>query len=398
MKKVIIAGLAITVVAILVTVLCFFAVLHNLPDVTVLKHYRPAAASEVLDKDGNILAHYYDRKFRIWTPIASLPDIVIHAVVIAEDDTFFEHHGINYKATWDALVLDVQKRRFARGGSTITQQMIKNVLLSKEKTITRKLREYVLARKAEEILSKRKILEIYLNEVEWGDNIYGIEAASRYYFDKHAVELTAGEAALLAGMLPNPHYYNPFKRMAKARHRQQQVLFNMHQAKLLTDEEYDAALSSPIRLRQDASSKFDFSALSGGSGPCYQQALEEMLLPLYGEHALYRNGLTIRTTIDKKLQDDLQIWEESLPGGKKSENDDRVTVVKQDGVIRAIVCVEGKEAELRSRFESPWLSVSTYDTEVISPDSVSREQIILPSASAETPTQHQDSLFGRNAS
>jgi monofunctional biosynthetic peptidoglycan transglycosylase len=385
MKKFLYAGLGICAASIILVCLWFFVVLAKLPDVSSLKHYRPAAAAEVLDKDGKVLTQYYDRKFRIWVPISSLPDIVIQGVVIAEDDTFFGHHGINYKATWDALVLDVQKRRFARGGSTITQQMIKNVLLSKEKTITRKIREYVLARKAEEILSKRKILEIYLNEVEWGENIYGIEAASRYYLDKHAADLTAGESALLAGMLPNPRYYNPFKRMEKARHRQEQVLFNMHQAKLLT-EEYSAALDAPVNLRQEGSGKFDFSELAGGNGrACYQHALEDILVTLYGEQALYRSGLTIHTTLDKSLQDQLSRWEESLQE-KPAADYDRVTVVKQDGVIRAIVCTEGKEEEIRALIEpSGSLPPIIYDMSVVSPDSVGREQIILPSPANEVP-------------
>jgi len=380
MKKLFFAGLGIFAACVLIILLWFFVVLAKLPDVATLKHYRPAAATEVLDKDGNVLTQYYERKFRIWVPITALPDVVIHALVTAEDDTFFEHSGVNYKATWDALVLDVQKRRFARGGSTITQQMIKNVLLSKEKTIARKLREYVLARKAEEILSKRKILEIYLNEVEWGENIYGIEAASRYYLDKHASELNAGESALLAGMLPNPRYYNPFKRVEKARHRQEQVLFNMHQAKLLTDEEYAASLAAPIGLRKEDSSRFDFSTLAGGNGrACYQHALEEMLVVLYGETALYRGGLTIHTTLDKSLQEDLRRWDESIQD-KTAAGHDRVTVVKQGEAIRAIVCAEGKEGEIRALFESPGPLLSEYDAGVVSPDSVSRQQIILPSS------------------
>ncbi len=388
MKKLFFAGLGILAAAVLIVFLWFFAVLKNLPDVSSLKQYRPAAAAEVLDKDGKVLTQYYDRKFRIWIPISSLPDAVIQAVVTAEDDTFFEHRGINYQATWDALVLDVKKRRFARGGSTITQQMIKNVLLSKEKTITRKLREYVLARKAEEILSKRKILEIYLNEVEWGENIYGIEAASRYYLDKHASELTAGEAALLAGMLPNPRYYNPFKRMEKARHRQEQVLFNMHQAKLLTDDEYSAALEASVELRQEGSGRFEFSVLAGVNGrACYQHALEEMLVSLYGDQALYRSGMTIRTTLDKSIQETLRQWEESLQE-KHAANPGSVTVVTEGGVIRAIVCAEGKDGEIRSLVEPTAPLPATYETSVVSPDSVGKEQLIAVSSPTGTSAAH----------
>jgi len=388
MRKFFIAALSVLAVSVLVIVLWFFRVLSSLPDVSVLKHYRPAAAAEVLATDGSVLTQYYDRKFRIWAPISTLPDIVIRAVVIAEDDTFFGHEGVNYRAVWDALRHDVQKRRFSRGGSTITQQMIKNVLLTKEKTISRKIREFVLARRAEDILTKRRILEIYLNEVEWGENIYGIEAASRYYFDKNATELTVEEAALLAGMLPNPRYYNPFKRMDKARHRQEQVLFNMQQAKILTQEEYAAALAAPLRLRQEGGGRFGLNALRDQNGrACYQRALEQMLVSLYGEHALYRNGMTIRTTIDKALQDDLRSWDEQA-GTTASPEPASVAVVRQDGRIRAIFCAGGREEELRSKLESSGPPYNGYGIDQIAPASVSREQIIFLSVPSGTAPVH----------
>jgi membrane peptidoglycan carboxypeptidase len=377
MKKLVIAALALIAVAVLIVLLWFFAVLRNLPDVSALKHYRPAAATEVLDKDGNVITHYYDRKFRVWAPMSALPDIVIHAVVIAEDDTFFEHEGVNYKAVWEALQQDVRKKRFARGGSTITQQMIKNVLLSKEKTITRKIREFVLARKAEEILSKRRILEIYLNEVEWGDNIYGIEAASRFYFDKHASELKPGEAALLAGMLPNPRYYNPFKRMDKARHRQEQVLFNMHQAKILTDEEYQTALDAPVELRREGSGKFDFTALADKNGrACYQKVLEQILISLYGEHELFRKGLRIRTTLDKLLQNSMNAQLDS----KNEHSHDipsSVTIVKEGREIRAILC-SSDEDTVRNFLSGYTVLINPYEAATTMVDDVAAESIIQP--------------------
>jgi membrane peptidoglycan carboxypeptidase len=377
MKKLFFIGLGILAASVLIVLLWFFHVLSDLPDVSVLKRYRPTAAAEVFDKDNGVLTHYYDRKFRIWVPISSLPDIVIRAVVIAEDDTFFGHDGVNYKAVWEALQHDVRKKRFARGGSTITQQMIKNVLLSREKTISRKVREFVLARKAEEILTKRRILEIYLNEVEWGDNIYGIEAASRYYFDKHASELTFSEAALLAGMLPNPNYYNPYKRMNKTEGRRDRVLFNMQQAKVITREEYAVARETPVKLRRDGSGRFDLSVLSGGNGrACYQQALERMLVSLYGEQALYRGGLTIRTTLDKSLMDELGGLDDRS-ATRTSQESDSVVIVRDDGRIRAIVCAREREEEIRSKLESLGPPYHAYGVDMISPSSVSREQIIF---------------------
>ncbi len=374
MKKTFLTGLGVAALCVLICGFWTVRTLSSLPDVASLKHYRPAAAAEVLDQDGNVLTEFYDRKFRIWVPLSSLPDIVIHAVVTAEDDTFFEHKGVNYGATWDALILDVQKRRFARGGSTITQQMIKNVLLSREKTIGRKLREYVLARKAEELLSKRQILEIYLNEVEWGENIYGIEAASRFYLDKHAASLTPAEAALLAGMLPNPRYYNPFKRPDKAKGRQERVLANMLQAKLITPEESESALKDPP-LRSETSGKFDFSALNAKNGrPCYQHALEQVLLTLFGEQAVYRGGRTIRTSLNKGLQNAVSLFEDVRqdPAGQTPA---KVTVIQEGKRIRAILCTPGKERTLRDMAAAGL--PHPFETTTLLLDSITQDQLVL---------------------
>ncbi len=379
MKKILLWTAAVAAVVVLIPVVWVLRTLSNLPDVSVLKHYRPAAASEVLDRNGAAIAQFYDRVFRVWTPIATLPDHVIQAVVTAEDDTFFEHQGVNYKAVWDAMRLDVEKKRFVRGGSTITQQMIKNVLLSKEKTITRKIREFILARRAEEVLTKRQILEIYLNEVEWGEGIYGIEAASRYYFDKHAAELTNAEAALLAGMLPNPRYYNPFRRPDKARLRQERVLFNMQQAKLMTQEEYREALDEPLTLRQPGSARFDFSMLEGGGArPCYLKALEEVMLRFYGETKLYRQGLRIRTTLDRSLQNSLAALassgtatSEELPG--------RVLVVKDGKEVRALSCAANEE-QVKNFLMPSFIGGPVYDVETLSPGAIGKEDILLRDA------------------
>ena len=384
LKKTVLLGLLVLALLLLGIAVWTFSVLSDLPDVSILKQYRPSAASEVLDRTGTVMAHYYDRKFRVWVPIADLPDIVIRSVVIAEDDTFFGHQGVNYKAVWEALKHDVQKKRFARGGSTITQQMIKNVLLSKEKTVSRKLREFVLARRAEEVLTKRKILEIYLNEVEWGENIYGIEAASRWYFDRHAGELTPAEAALLAGMLPNPKYYDPFKRPDKARKRQEQVLFNMQQAKLLTPEEYQQALAEPLRLRDPSSGRFDLSAHANGSAkPCHLRVLEQVLLDVYGEQALYRSGMKLRTTLDRSLQESLSALVSS-GSDTSAVLPDRVLAVREGTEIRALLCTENEEAV---RFFLAPLGSPDRSFEVVTmdPESVTKEMIAVRPGGGEGP-------------
>jgi len=182
-------------------------------------------------------------------------------------------------------------------------------------------------------------------------------------------------------MLPNPRYYNPFKRAAKARHRQEQVLFNMHQAKLLSDEEYTAVLAAPVVLRSEGSGNFDFSALSDANGrPCYQHVLEQVLVERYGEQDLYRGGLTIRTTLDKQLEESVRRWEESRQD-KKTDTGDTVTVIKEAGIIRAIACTEMTETDLQAVTDYyPDLPFNRYETSVISPDAIPLDQLILPSS------------------
>jgi penicillin-binding protein 1A len=381
-KRALLAGLAAAAVLFVLAAVWVARTLADLPDVSVLKRYRPAAASEVLDRNGVLLAHFYERKFRVWIPIASVPDVVVQAVVTAEDDTFFGHKGVNYRAVWDALKHDVRKKRFARGGSTITQQMIKNVLLSREKTLARKLREFVLAQRAEDVLTKRQILEIYLNEVEWGDGIYGIEAAGRFYFDRHVQELTPAESALLAGMLPNPRYYDPFKRPEKARKRQEQVLFNMFQAKLLTGEEHAAALEEPLRLRDPASRRFDLPvSANGATRPCHLKVLEQMLLRQCGEQRLYRHGLSIGTTIDRSLQDGILAI--SGPGEDESRADPKsVLVVKEGTEVRALVCTSDEET-IRSFLAALPAPEQVYELSALSLDAAADEAIVLSAPSVE---------------
>lgn len=143
-----------------------------------------------------------------WVPLSQIPAYVIKAVLIAEDDKFWSHEGFDYEAIQKAIEKDIKKRKFAIGGSTISQQLAKNLYLTPSKNPVRKIKEAILTWRLERNLSKRRIIELYLNCVEWGDGLFGIEAAARHYFDKDVSELTAREAARLAAVLPNPRRYS----------------------------------------------------------------------------------------------------------------------------------------------------------------------------------------------
>jgi len=165
-----------------------------------------------------------------WVPLARISRHLIHAVLASEDQTFFEHEGVDWKAIEESIEKDVQRGRFARGGSTITQQLAKNLYFGTRKTLGRKARELVVTRWLESDLPKARILELYLNLIEWGDGIYGCEAGARQWYGKPASALSASEAAGLAAMIPNPRRLNPRVNVARHERATRRVLWLMGQA------------------------------------------------------------------------------------------------------------------------------------------------------------------------
>lgn len=200
---------------------------RDLPDVSPYRKKIPPARGE-----------------RIFIPFSNVPGVLVKAVVAAEDCNFYRHHGLDYEAIWDAFKENISEGRIVRGGSTITQQLAKNLFLSKEKTLGRKIREALIARELERELSKQRIIELYLNVVEWGDGINGVEAACRRYFRKSVPEISVAEAAVLAAMLPNPHYYSPFRHQNKLERRARLLLTQMWRNRSISPEQYQEAITS----------------------------------------------------------------------------------------------------------------------------------------------------------
>ncbi|MHB9097330.1 MAG: monofunctional biosynthetic peptidoglycan transglycosylase [Syntrophales bacterium] len=180
------------------------------PNVSRLKQERPQKTSFMEYRERQWQRAGMRKKIlQTWVPLARISPYVIKAVIIAEDDKFWAHEGFDFEAIQKALEKDLKKRKFQAGGSTISQQLVKNLYLTPSRNPIRKLKEAVLTWRLERNLSKRRIIEIYLNVAEWGDGIFGIEAASRHYFGKSAADLTAREATLLAAILPSPLRYRP---------------------------------------------------------------------------------------------------------------------------------------------------------------------------------------------
>lgn len=346
---------AILLTALVVLIILIGAVLwinslsRRIPDDRAITDFKHNAVTVMYDKDGVRMAALREYKSQIWISFSDIPSNLKKAIVATEDPYFFKHGGIDYRQTWESVKDNLRVWRFVRGGSTITQQVAKNVYLSREKTITRKIKEYILARKIESLLPKERILEIYLNEAGWGYGIYGVELASRFYLDKPATELTHADSAFLIAMLRNPALYNPYKNLEKVVKRQQLVLTLMLRHRLITKEEYDSSVRTPVILRLDKKVKqYNNIRLDRGDDEkdglsCYAGLMEKYLSETVGRNLLYDVGLEIYTTLDSTLQNRLEEIVKKVEGVGKRENKDDgsvVLILDNKGKVRAIGCSE----------------------------------------------------------
>ncbi len=201
-----------------------------------------------------------------WTPLADVPRVLLDALLAAEDINFYSHRGVDWQGVREAVRRDLREKRLSHGGSTLTQQLAKNLFLSRERTWTRKLREFLLARRMEKALTKDRILELYVNAVEFGPLVYGAGSASRHYFGVPAGALTLRQAALLVAMLPGPRVYDPYRRPERVRKATDRVLDLMSDTRKITEEEYSEAIAAPDGLLSPASGESFDGLPSTGSG------------------------------------------------------------------------------------------------------------------------------------
>jgi penicillin-binding protein 1A len=303
---------------------------RDLPDERAIKNYRPYVSTEVRDAEGRLIFTLSKRQNRLWKPLHAISPRLVEAVITAEDDTFFEHEGVRpeqiRRAFWDNL----EAGRYKRGGSTITQQLAKNAFLSQEKTLTRKVKEFFLARRIEKVLPKKRILELYLNLVEWGRDVYGAETAARYYFNKPAKALNLAEGALLAGILPNPRFYDPFERPGKVKKKQRWVLDLMLHNKVIDENEHRAAVDFPIALRPGPP-RDRFLQRRARTGDCFRDTLTGYLEKRLGAERIYKGGNLILTTIKLSVQREL---EQRFGKG----TGERLLLAREGDAVRAFVC------------------------------------------------------------
>ena len=283
-----------------------FAHAVRMPQVKSLADYQPAIITRIYDRNGIPFAEYSIQK-RIVVPKRDMAQVFVDAVIATEDSEFYRHGGVDPKAIMRALLKDIMERRTVQGASTLTQQLAKQVFLTPEKTLRRKINEAFLAVQIEKDFTKDQIFELYANQVYLGHGAYGVEAGSRLYFGKHAKELTLPEAAVLAALIRSPMYYSPITHPDRALMRRNYVLRRMLTEKLITPEQYRQSVSAPITL---GTYKEEAPRVGAYFAEEIRQYIEKN--EKFGAEELYRSGLKVHSTLDLRIQ---QIAEGALQRG-----------------------------------------------------------------------------------
>ena len=317
---------------------------RNLPDVRILRNYFPSETSYVYDIKGKLLASVHGEANREVIPLDKISPELKRAVMAIEDSHFYYHHGINLSSVGRALLVNWQRGSTVEGGSTLTMQLVKNIFLSKERKFSRKVAEAVLAIRLEQILKKDQILEMYLNQVYWGHNNYGIQTAARTYFGKSAANLNLAESAMLAGLIQAPQDYSPFVNMKLAKQRQASVLTRMRELRWITPQEEAAARQEKLKYGR-------IRSFQGSAYPYVSNAASQELIRRFGRDAVLRGGMRVQTSVDAKMQriaeETVTRWHRRLRGrGLYADQIALVAVDPRTHFVKALVGgVDSKKSE-----------------------------------------------------
>ena len=303
MKKFLVFSAVALFLAVGAGIAALVSISSNLPQMISVEDYKPLLVTEVYARDGEKIGEFF-RERRILTPYEKIPKHLIEAFVSAEDDTFFEHHGINFVAIFRALLANIQAGRKVQGASTITQQLTKTLLLSPEKTYTRKIREAILAYRMESHLTKEEILYLYLNQIYFGQGAYGVGMAAQTYFRKPVENLNLAEMAMLAGLPKAPSRFSPVYNPKRAKERQLYVL------KRMAEEEYIESDVAQAAGQQNV--KVYFRENFNETAPYYLETVRQLLVSDLGEKSVLDDGLKVYTGLDFEKQ---KVAQESLRRG-----------------------------------------------------------------------------------
>ncbi|MFA5840344.1 MAG: penicillin-binding protein 1A [Candidatus Margulisiibacteriota bacterium] len=271
-------------------------IINQLPNSDTIEAFSPTEATLLFSLDGKVFARLHQEENRQVVPLSRISPYLQKCVVAIEDPKYYQHHGFDYQGIFRATIKNLIYGRIVEGGSTITQQLARNIFLNRRKTFSRKFAEIILALQLERRYTKDEIMGLYLNQVYFGHNAYGVEAAANLYFGKTAKDLDLAESAMLAGLIRGPELYSPYKNFKGAKIRQIAVLNRAMEFGLIS---VDAA-------RQAASESLSFSPknlkMFGGLAPYFVSYVTQQLVEKFGEEAIYSGGLRVYTTLDTKKQ------------------------------------------------------------------------------------------------
>jgi penicillin-binding protein 1A len=308
---------------------------RGLPPVSGLETYEPALPTKIYDRNGALITQFQVER-RYLRPYSAFPADLVNATTSIEDERFYKHDGVDYEGITRAVWANIKAGRVVQGGSTLTQQLARDLFLTHERTYDRKIREALLAKKIEESYTKDEILYFYLNQTYYGHNAYGAEGAARVYFDKHVEDLTVEECALLAGLPRSPGRYSPYVNPDNALDRRNTVLDKMYEVGRLERDRYEKARAAPIKT---APVKRD-----PDHAPYFTEYVRRILVRRYGSEQVFRAGLRVYTTLDLKYQgiaDEAMSWGlarlEKNHGKKIARYDPNLTFKKlETGQVRYV--------------------------------------------------------------
>ncbi|HIQ46920.1 MAG TPA: PBP1A family penicillin-binding protein [Sulfurovum sp.] len=317
-------------------------------DADKLINYKPETSSIIYDREGNKLAYVFKKQHRLYARYDELPSFLVEGLIAMEDTKFFEHNGVNPDAILRAIIKDIQAGSFVEGGSTLTQQLIKNKILTNEKKLARKIKEAILAIKIEHELSKEDIIERYLNEISYGNNYFGVKTAANGYFHKELNEITLKEAAILVGLPNAPSFYNPLKHYKRALDRANNVLYRMKSIGWITQSDYLKAVKESPKIYK--------TSLTQNIAP---GIVDEVLRRYKGKLGDIRTGGDeIYTTIDMKQQ---KIAEEAVDFAYKKALKKYKENAKKSTLNAAFVAVESATGDILAMIGTTDYKKSTFN-------------------------------------
>ncbi|MCJ7471741.1 MAG: PBP1A family penicillin-binding protein [Actinobacteria bacterium] len=299
--------ISITVIIIIgVGAVIAFIYMNSLPTLEELTPSQIAQTSKVYDLDGKLITEFHAEENREIIPFSAMSENIKDAIVAIEDKRFYEHRGVDYIRIIGAAIADIRAGGLAQGASTITQQVVKNIYFSPEKTWRRKINEALIAIQLERNYTKDKIIEMYLNTIYFGTGTYGIEKASEIYLGKNASDLSIAEAAMLAGMVQAPEIYSPFNNIESAKYRRDHVITQMYEQGFIDSKEYLGALAEPIETNGSGNNVISGQS-SSGIAPYFIDFVKQQLYEQkFNDYDVFKGGLRIYTTLDLDLQNKAQ--------------------------------------------------------------------------------------------